>query len=177
MGWWCGSGMSPGRRSRARVVGTEVATARGDDGVGGGTTSSVTLGLAVGDRDAAFGEGLADFGVDLIGGYVAGGAGVDPMRCLTSAAAMWPGRRCGRTRTARKQRGTQIERRLHMASLDGSGTWSGRTPEPTCRLRCVSYSTRVAGTSALRPRDRACDPVEKKRVARANHHGTPRSTT
>ena len=46
----------------------------------------MTLGLAVGDGDAAFGEGLADFGVDLIGGYGAGGAGVDPMRCLASAA-------------------------------------------------------------------------------------------
>ena len=72
---------------------------------------------------------------------------------------------------------TQIERRLHMASLDGSGTWTGRTLEPPCRLRCVSCSTRVTGTSALRPGDRVCDPVEKKRVARANHHGTPRSTT
>ena len=169
--------MSPVDLAVARVVGTEVATARGDDGVGGGTTSSVTLGLAVGDRDAAFGEGLADFAVDLIGGYGAGGAGVDPMRCLASAVAMWPGLRCGRRRTARKQRGTQIERRPHIASLDGSGTWSGRTLEPTCRLRCVSYSTRVTRTSALRPKDRACDPVEKKRVARANHHGTPRSTT
>ena len=69
------------------------------------TTSTVTLGLAVGDGDAAFGEGLADFGVDLIGGYGAGGAGVDPMRCLASAAAMWTGWRCGRRRTARKQRG------------------------------------------------------------------------
>jgi hypothetical protein len=92
--------------------------------------------------------------------------------------------RCGhvdrlvlRTQTnSSEQRGTQIERRLHMASLDGSGTWSGRTLESTCRLRCVSYSTRVTGTSALRPRDRVCDPLEEKRVARAaNHHGTPGS--
>jgi len=46
----------------------------------------VTLGLAVGHGDAAFGDGLADFGADLIGGYRAGGTGVDPMRCLASAA-------------------------------------------------------------------------------------------
>lgn len=176
MGWWCGSGMSPGRRSRRQGRRDRSRHSPGDDGVGGGTTSSVTLGLAVGHGDAAFGDGLADFGADLIGGYRAGGAGVDPMRCLASAAP-WPSRPCGRRRTARKQRGTQIQRRFHMASLDGSGTWTGRTLEPPCRLRCVSCSTRVTGTSALRPGDRVCDPVEKKRVARANRHGTPRNTT
>ena len=64
----------------------------------------MTLGLAVGDGDAAFGEGLADFGVDLIGGYGAGGAGVDPTRCLASTAAMWTGWCCGHRRTARNRR-------------------------------------------------------------------------
>ena len=43
----------------------------------------MTLGLAVGHGDAAFGDGLADFGADLIGGYGAGGAGVDADEMLS----------------------------------------------------------------------------------------------
>ena len=70
-------------------------------------TLSVTLPAEhsppVGNGDAAFGEGLADFGVDLIGGYGAGGAGVDPTRCLASTAAMWTGWCCGHRRTARPE--------------------------------------------------------------------------